>query len=42
MFRGLKSDSVEFYVLCFLSSLSYLLFMGIFFGSVAGEIDSED
>ena len=42
MFRGLKSDSVEFSLFYFLSSLSYLLFMGIFFGSVAGEIDSED
>ena len=42
MFRGLKIDSVEFSIFCFLSSLSYFLFMGIFFGSVAGEIDSED
>ena len=42
MFRELESDSAEFFILCFLSSLSYLLFMGIFFGPVAGEIDSED
>ena len=42
MFRGLKLDSVEFFVFYFLSSLSYLLFMGIFFGSIVGEIDIED
>ena len=34
--------SFLFFVFCFPSSLSYLLFMGIFFGSVAGEIDSKD